>query len=54
MPEGVNQQRFPCGRHYGYESGKFKFPRGLINRNEYAEGEALLQLEFETEYGTIV
>ena len=54
MPEGVNAQRFPCGRHFGYESGKFRLPRGLINRNEYAEGAALLQLEYETDYGTIV
>ena len=54
MPEGVNAQRFPCGRHFGYESGKFRLPRGLINRNDYLEGAALLQLEFESDYGTIV
>ena len=49
-PEGVGSQKFPCGRKYGYESGKFRLPRSIIAQNPGA----VLQMEFQTEYGTIV
>ena len=49
-PEGVSSQRFPCGRKYGYESGKFKLPRSIVASNPGA----VLQMEFDTEFGTIV
>ena len=49
-PEGVQSQKFPCGRTYGYQSGTFKFPRSIVAENPGA----VLQMEFDTDYGTIV
>ena len=49
MPQGVMKQKFPCGRHYGYESGNFHLPKSIVS-----EEPVMLQLEYQTEFGTIV
>ena len=47
-PIGITLNKFPCGRHYGYESGTFKLPKSIVGDN------IVVQLEFEHEFGTTV
>lgn len=49
LPVGKTIDKFSCGRKTGYESMQYNFPKSLV-----AEKGAVVQLEFETEYGTIV
>jgi hypothetical protein len=47
---GENSEiKFPCGREVGWEKLDFRLPDSMV-----AENGAVVQLEFETEYGTIV
>lgn len=48
-PDGRTAFKFPCGRKPGYESTKFTLPKSIVS-----ESGAVVQLEFETDYGTIV
>lgn len=48
-PVKKNHFKFPCGRKVGYEQVEFKLPKNMV-----AEDGGVLQLEFETVYGTVV
>ena len=48
-PHGKSKFKFDCGRSAGYESAEFVLPKSIV-----AENGGILQLEFETESGTIV
>ena len=48
-PFGHQKFKFGCGRKAGYETVVYKLPKSII-----AERGAVVQLEFETEYGTVV
>jgi hypothetical protein len=48
-PDGRTSIKFPCGRKAGYESTKFTLPKTIVS-----ESGAVVQLELETDYGTIV
>jgi hypothetical protein len=48
-PDGRTSTKFPCGRKAGYESVKFTLPKSIVS-----ETSAVVQMEFETDYGTIV
>ena len=49
IPDGQTNFKFPCGRKAGYESAKYTLPKNVV-----ADKGGLIQLEFETELGTIV
>ena len=46
-PLGRKNFKFPCARKAGYEQVEFTLPKGIV-------GTVVLQLEVETEFGTIV
>ena len=46
-PNGKKNFKFPCARKAGYEQMEFTLPKGTV-------GNVVLQLEFDTEFGTIV
>jgi len=48
-PEGRTNFKFPCAHKAGYESTKFTLPKSIV-----AETGAVVQLEIETDYGTVV
>jgi|SaaInl33SG_5_DNA_1037386.scaffolds.fasta_scaffold86212_1 hypothetical protein len=48
-PDGRKSFKFPCAHKAGYESTKFTLPKNIV-----AEGGAVVQLELETDYGTVV
>lgn len=49
IPHGHKNFKFPCGRKSGYEQVQYNFPKTIV-----AEHGAVLQLEFETDFGTVV
>ena len=49
-PDGKTKFKFACGRKAGYESTRFTLPKNLVSES----GAAVVQLELETEFGTIV
>lgn len=49
VPVGRALFKFPCGRKSGFESAEYVLPRNAVN-----DKGAILQLEFETEWGTSV
>ena len=48
-PQGHKNFKFPCGRKPGYEQLQFNLPKSIVS-----ERTVVIQLEFETEFGTIV
>ena len=48
-PVGKARFKFACGRASGYESAEFVLPKPII-----AEKGGIIQLEFETDWGTTV
>ena len=46
-PAGFQSPKFTCGRSIGYESAEFKLPKSIVK-------DAVVQMEFETELGTVV
>jgi hypothetical protein len=48
-PIKFSKFKFPCGRKVGYESVEYTLPKSMV-----AENGAVVQLEFETDYGTVV
>ena len=48
-PAKKNHFKFPCGRQVGYEQIEYTLPKNMV-----AEDGGVVQLEFETEYGTVV
>jgi hypothetical protein len=46
-PKGRKNFKFPCGRKAGYEQVEFTLPKLIV-------GDAVVQFEFDTEFGTTV
>jgi hypothetical protein len=49
-PKGLKTPQFACGRKVGYENAFVKLPKSVVSEKDTV----IVQIEFETEYGTIV